>query len=223
MMVDGNIGVMAVKDRSDLVEALDHAKSALREATFDLERTKDSILELVKEKTGTTVAELAEQFHLTEDAILAFVQTVGELLGADRSLSVEAARRGGLLAAASQAWENELGPLLGTAEVRELLEVSRQRVDELLRSKRLIALSDSAGHRRYPAFQFHDGQPLQPLVTAFWTVADASVDPWTAVAWCVATDDGALQGLSPVAWAHAGRKDADLTRAARQDAARLGQ
>lgn len=222
-MFDGSLDVMTVKDSSDLVEALDHARSALREATFDLERTKDSVLEMVREKTGTTVAELAEQFHLTEDAILAFVQTVGELLGADRSLSVEAARRGGLLAAASQAWENELGPLLATSEVRELLGVSRQRVDELLRSKRLIALSDSAGHRRYPAFQFHDGRPLQPLVVAFWTVADASIDPWTAAAWCIAPDDGALQGLSPVAWARGGRADSNLARAARQDAARLDQ
>jgi len=131
--------VMVVKDRPEVFEVLDRAEAALREATSDVERTK-AILEMVREKPGITVAELASQFHLSEEAVIAFVQTVGEILGADRSLSVEAARRGGLLAAASQAWENELGPLLGTAEVRELLGVSRQRVDELLRSKRLIAL-----------------------------------------------------------------------------------
>ncbi len=212
---------MVVKDSPEVFEALDRAEAALREAASDVERTKASILEIVRERPGITVAELASQFHLSEDAVIAFVQTVGELLGADRSLSVEAARRGGLLAAASQAWENELGPLLDTAEVRELLGVSRQRVDELLRSKRLIALLDSAGHRQYPAFQFHDGRPLQSLIAAFWTLADAAISPWTAASWCIASDDDALEGLSPVAWAHDGRDDADLARVARQDAARL--
>ncbi len=214
---------MTVKDRAEVFEALNRAEAVLREATSDVvERTK-AALEMIREKPGITVAELASQFHLSEEAVIAFVQTVGELLGADRSLSVDAARRGGLLAAASQAWENELGPLLSTAAVRELLGVSRQRVDELLRSKRLIALSDSAGHRQYPAFQFHDGRPLGSLVAAFWTVADTAISPWTAASWCVAPDDDALDGLSPVAWARGGRDDADLARVARQDAARLDQ
>src|ERR1039457_1004488 len=101
---------MTVKDRPEVFEALDRAESALREATSDVERTR-KVLERVGEKPGITVAELASQFHISEDAVVAFAQTVGELLGQDRSLSVQAARRGGLLAAASQAWENELGPL----------------------------------------------------------------------------------------------------------------
>jgi hypothetical protein len=126
------------------------------------------------------------------------------------------------LAATSQAWESELGPLLSTTDVRELLGVSRQRVDELLRAKRLIALLDSAGRRRYPAFQFHDGQPLQSLIAAFWTLAGAAISPWTAASWCTGPDD-ALNGLSPVAWAHAEHDAAHLARVARQDAARLAQ
>ncbi len=137
---------MAVKDRLEVFEVLDRAEAALREATSDVERTK-AILEMVREKPGITVAELASQFHLSEEAVIAFVQTVGELLGADRSLSVEAARRGGLLAVASQAWENELGPLLGTAEVRELLGVSRQRVE---RAAALQATDRTVRQRRPP-------------------------------------------------------------------------
>jgi len=111
---------MVVKDGSDVVKALGRAESALREATVDLERTRASVLDLVTQKPGITVAELASQFHLSEDAVVAFVQTVGELLGEERSLTVAAAQRGALLAAAGQAWENELGPLLGTADVRQL-------------------------------------------------------------------------------------------------------
>lgn len=126
------------------------------------------------------------------------------------------------LAAASQAWENELGSLLSTADVGKLLRISRQCVDELLRSKRLVALLDSTGHRRYPAFQFHDGHALRSLVTAFWTLADAAISPWTAASWCTAPDD-ALEGLSPVAWARGEQDAAQLARVAHRDTARLAQ
>jgi hypothetical protein len=216
---------MAVRVQPEVLEALDRAESALREATSDLKRTRASVAALAGEqpagKPGLTVAELASQAHVSEDALLAFAQTAGRLLGEAHPLSVEAARRGALLAAAGHTWESELGPLLGTADVRRLLGVSRQRVDELLRSRRLIALTDSARHRRYPAFQFHDRQPLPPLIAAFWTLADAALSPWTAASWCTAPDEDALDGLSPAAWARAGRDPAHLARVARQDAARL--
>lgn len=213
---------MAVKDRAKLVEALDRADAALREATNDLEQTRNSLREMVSEPAGDTVRELAERFHVSEEAVLAFVQTAGELLG-ERPLSVDAARRAGLLAAAAQVWENELGPLLSSAQVREVLGgVSRQRVDELLRARRLIGLRDSGGRRRFPSFQFHDGRPVEPLVAAFWTIADAAVDGWTAASWCVSADD-ALDGRSPARWARDGREADELARVARQDAARIAR
>ncbi len=129
-----------------------------------------------------------------------------------------------MLAAAGQAWENELGPLLSGSQVRELLgDVSRQRVDELLRSHRLIGLRDSARRRQFPTFQFRDGRPLEPLVAAYWTVAeDGAVSDWTVASWCVAPDK-ALEGRSPAQWAREGRDSERLARVARQDAARLAQ
>jgi hypothetical protein len=214
--------------RESIDEALrESIGEALGEAGYRLEESEEGLravrVETFVEQPGMTVAELATQSHLSEDALVAFAQTAGELLGANprRELSVEAARRGGLLAVASQAWENELGPLLGTAEVRELLSISRQRVDELWRSRRLIALLDSAGRRQYPLFQFHDGRPLQPLIAAFWTVADVALSPWTAASWSVAADNDALEGMSPAEWAKAGRDPTLLERVARQDASRL--
>jgi hypothetical protein len=210
---------MIVKEPEDIVEALERAQTALQEAVAGVEHTK-STLETEAADGPATVAGLAQKSGVSEDAVVAFVETVHDVLGADLSLSVEAARRGALLAASSQAWESEIGPLLGTANVRGLLGVSRQRVDELLRSNRLIALSDRAGHRRYPAFQFHDGQPMPPLIAAFWTLADAAVSPWTAASWCTSADE-ALDGLSPVKWARRRRDAATLARVARQDAARL--
>jgi hypothetical protein len=214
--------VMALNDRAKLVEVLDRTEAALPEATSDVRRTRDTLVELISAQPGITVRELAERFHVSEDAVVAFVQTAGELLG-DRPLSVEAARRAGMLAAAAQAWENELGPLLSSGQVRELLgDVSRQRVDELLRSRRLIGLRDSAGRRQFPTFQFHDGRPLESLVAAYWNVADGAASDWTAASWCVSPDD-TLDGRSPAQWARQ-RRDADtLARVARQDAARLSR
>ena len=209
---------MAVKDRDPLVEALGRTEAALREATGDLERTR----ELLFASRGTTVREIAERFNISEDALLAFVQTAGALLG-ERPLTVETARRAAIMAVAAEAWEGELGPLLSSAQVRELLgDVSRQRVDELLRARRLIGLRDRAGRRHFPAFQFVDGRPLEPLVSAYWTVANGGVSDWTAASWCVAADD-ALDGRSPARWAREGRDPERLARVARQDAARLTQ
>lgn len=77
----------------------------------------------------------------------------------------------------SQVWEEELGPLLSSSALRELLNVPLERVSELLTSRRLIGLADSSGTLRFPAFQFKDGQVQEPLVRAYWTLADAVVDP----------------------------------------------
>ncbi len=209
---------MPVKDReelSELVRELENASEALG-------RARASVLREATELPGLTVRELAEHFHVSEDAIVAFVETVGELMG-ERPLNVETARRAALLAAAGQTWENELGPLLSSGQVRALLgDISRQRVDERLRSRRLIGLRDSGGRWRFPAFQFADGQPLQPLTSAFWTVAAGAISEWTAAAWCVAPDE-ALDGETPAAWAHSGNAPERLQQVAEQDRVRLAQ
>ncbi len=213
---------MTVKGSDAVVEALDRTDAALREATTDLARTREALHERDSESPGLLVRELAEQFHMSEEALLAFVRTAGELLG-ERPLSVDAATRAGILAAAAQAWENELGPLLSSAQVRALLgDVSRQRVDELLRAHRLVGLRDSAGRRRFPTFQFRDGRPLEPLVAAFWAVAGGAASDWTAASWCVSVD-AALEGRSPAQWARDGQDADRLARVAQQDAARLAR
>jgi hypothetical protein len=199
---------MAVKDREDLAAALDRTEAALREAR-----------ELLSEPS---MRDVSVRFHISEEALTAFLETVREVLG-ERELSVDAARRAAVLAAAAETWENELGPMLSSAQVRDLLGgVSRQRVDELLRARRLIGPRDGAGRRRFPAFQFQDGRPLDALVAAYWTIAGATASEWTAASWCVAADD-ALEDRSPADWARAGRDPERLARVAGRDAARLAQ
>jgi hypothetical protein len=215
-------GVMSVKDRDDLAEALARTEARLREATDQLGETKAAVLAVLAEAPGLTAKDMAERFGVSQEALMAFLETIRDVLG-ERSLSVPGARRAALLAAAAEAWKSEIGPLLSSAHVRELLrDVSRQRIDELLRARRLIGLLDSAGRRQFPGFQFRDGRPLEPLIAAYWTVADAAISEWTAASWCTAPDE-ALDGLSPAQWAHEDRDPERLAVVARQDAARLAQ
>jgi hypothetical protein len=208
------IVVMAVKGSDKLLRQLESASRALEQAQATLRESA--------EPSGITVRELTERFHVPEDAVMAFVQTAGELMG-ETPLDADTARRAALVAVAGQVWEHELGPSLSSSQVRELLGgVSRQRVDELLKSRRLIGLRESGGRWRFPAFQFVDGQPLDALVSAFWTVAGGAVSDWTAASWCVAPDD-ALDGMSPLEWARAGGDTEQLQRVARQDTARLAR
>lgn len=171
---------------------------------------------------GVTIEQLATEARVSEGALIEFARTVGALLEG-RPLNTDTVRRAAMLAAADQIWEGELGPLLSSVQVGELLGgVSRQRVNELLRSRRLIGLHDSAGRLRFPAFKFHDGKPLGPLVSAYWTLRDAPLEEWSAAAWCVSRDD-ALGGRSPAQWARKGMDAQRLAQVARQDAARLSR
>jgi hypothetical protein len=216
------IDVMSVKDRDQPLEALDQRLEELRELTRSLEQARDAIAGLCQDDAHAAVRDVAERYNISDEALIAFVENAGELLNG-KELSVEDARRAGMLAAASAAWEHELGPLLTSAQVRELLgNVSRQRVDELLRSRRLIGMSDRSGRRRFPLFQFRDGRPTETLVAAYWTVADGGADEWTAASWCVAPHP-ALDGSSPVQWSKSDGDAELLVRVARQDAARFAQ
>ena len=202
---------MSVKDRDAAIAALSRSEAKLREVTEEVERARE-VFETA----------LAPYGAVDMEALMAFAEAAAEVLG-DQPLSVPAARRAGLLAAAGHAWENELGPVFTSAQVRDLLGgVSRQRVDELLRKRRLIGLLDRDGRRRFPAFQFRDGRPQESLIDAFWLVADGAVTPWTAASWCVSEDD-ALDGLSPLRWLREGRDADRLLTVARRDAARLAQ
>jgi hypothetical protein len=206
---------MNVKDRAA-------AQDKLRAATDHLEAARALVSEITDaDPPSLTFHELTDRFGVSEEVVVVLLETLSELVG-EAGITVKDARRAGMLAAAGQAWENELGPSLSSAQVRELLgDVSRQRVDELLREHRLIGLRDSSGRRRFPAFQFQDdGRPIEALVAAYWTLADAAISDWTAASWCVAADD-ALDGRSPLAWAREHRDPERLARVAAQDAARL--
>jgi hypothetical protein len=212
---------MVVKGIDQSREALRGVQEALREAEDRLEELNAALSGPRGEQDSLTVRELAEQFNVSEEAVRAFAQTAGELLEGE-PLSTADARRAAMLAAAGVAWLRALGPLLSAGQARELLHVSRQRVDELLRAKRLIGLRERSGRRRYPLFQFEDGRPIEPLVAAFWIVAEGAASDWTAASWCVHSEP-ALGDRSAVEWLRAGNDPERVLTIARQDAARLAQ
>lgn len=198
-------------DIGHMQQMLQKKVASLAEAIKDIEADLDAV--------NTTPVRMMSTALISDEALAAFAETVsGVLADSGENLSVQAARRAGLLAVASTAWTNALGPLFDSGQVREILgSVSRQRVDELLRERRLIAMKTQANRWVFPAFQFHDGhQPPAALASAFWQLAETAMDPWSAAAWCVSPSshlDGhtpaQVAGEQPDLVARAGARDAD--------------
>lgn len=202
------------------------------EVAAAVEASKDAfehMLEVVTEATTvrqgvTSDMDIRARQHrgpVTHEALAAFVGAVEEIAG-EKGISVEAARRGGLLAAATTAWEDALGPQLDTTHVRELLGgVSKQRINELLQQHRLIGMKASNARWQFPAFQFADGRlPVAKLAEAFWQLSTRAVDPWSAASWCVSPNPQ-LDGRTP---AEVATTDAELVAAVgERDADRLSR
>ena len=181
----------------------------------------EHVREAERSLTEAQEAERVEQVHAP--AASTFAATLQEVLG-DRPVETEAARRAALQAAAGLVWEDAVGPLLSGPQARELLGgVSRQRLDQLIKAGRVIVLEERSGDRRFPAWQFHDGRPLEGLAAAHHElVAVGKTDPWTAAAWCVAAHPQ-LSDQSPRDWA-VGEDDAKhLALVAHRDASRLAR
>jgi hypothetical protein len=138
-----------------------------------------------------------------------------------RPVETEAARRAALQAAAELVWEHTLGPLLTGQQARELLGgVSRQRLDLLVEAGRIITLGERTGARRFPAWQFQDGQVLDALVAAHGQFVEVGESPWEGAACCV-NGHSELDGQSPIEWAVGGGAPDRLALVARRDASRL--
>jgi hypothetical protein len=161
-------------------------------------------------------------------AATAFGQTLNELgfSGNEAELgdAQELGRRGALLAVSDVIWRRQLGPLLDSRQVRELLGgVTRQAVSDLAKRGRWLALPDSRGRLRFPAFQFtQTGRPLSQLSDILQIFAPAEVSPYTVASWFM-TPQSLLDDTTPAQWLGEGRDLKLAIEAARRTAARLGQ
>jgi hypothetical protein len=187
----------------------------------DVDDVLRDLRENVSELQAAREALVAERAHVGAGEV--FAATLTEVLG-DRTLPESVVRRAALSAAAGAVWDEEVGPLLTGAQARELLGVSRQRLDQLVKRGRLLTLTDGSGVRRFPAWQFDEhGQPLGVLVAAHRLLVDAGeMSPWSAASWC-AHPHPELDGSSPRGWAAAGADAERLQSVAARDAARFAQ
>jgi hypothetical protein len=118
-------------------------------------------------------------------------------------------------------WVNAVGGLSTERELVEALDVTPEEFTELLRVGRVLALVTEAGKRLFPDFQLGDGKILTSLLEAHQIlVREGSTSPWSAASWIMAPHPE-LDGLSPSAWACAGRSESTLIELAERDAARL--
>lgn len=218
----------ASPDAIELVQAA-VSEAAHKPEVEHLEASLAAMQDAVSSLTAGLIAARNAAAHagtvdvVSVEALEAFADAVaGVLAQGGGVLTVESARRAGLLAVAATAWESALGALFDTTNVRDLLGgISRQRVDELLKEHRLIAMKTNAGRWAFPSFQFRDGQaPPASLATAFWQLSDTALDPWSAASWCVSANSH-LDGRSPAA--AAAENPEQVAVAGARDAERLGR
>ncbi len=155
------------------------------------------------------------------EAAVQFDQTLKEI-GAEH-LSPQAGRQAALVAAAGLVWEGHLGKLYSTGELKDVMGVSRQAINERVQRGTLFALRQSSGEYAYPAFQFdHQGQPLKPIIDVLPLFPEEIADRYTVASWFVSSQP-LLEGNTPVDWVAKKRSTETLMESARRVAVRLRQ
>ena len=123
-------------------------------------------------------------------------------------------RRAALLAASELLWQRELGPMLNTSRVGELLRCSRQAVNERVHRGTILALP-APGEFAFPLFQFTGGgQPVSGISRVMRAFTDAVETPYTVAAWLVAPEPE-LDGKAPIEVLRRGQTDQAVTAAER--------
>lgn len=113
-------------------------------------------------------------------------------------------------------WDELVGPFMLSEKVEALLGVSREAVDAMARSRRLLRVISADGVSLFPCFQF-DGNHMVPGLPEVLTLfAEDKVDGWTVAGW-LRTPDVELGG-SPYEVLQRGEDD--QVRMAAQMAAR---
>lgn len=123
---------------------------------------------------------------------------------------------GPLMPARSRGFEMKEG-LLGKAggalaviAAAALLKSSRQAVNKAIKSGRLIAYEDKAGHYRLPACQFEDDRILPGLPDVLRALPVEGF--WSRLSFLLA-EDAALEGMDPISALKAGKTEAVVSAA----------
>jgi hypothetical protein len=154
----------------------------------------------------------------------AFSRTLAEIGVDEREFDAEAlGRRGALLAASELVWGRQVGTMLSSREVTELLDVTRQAVHDRTQRGSLLAVRGSDGGILYPAFQFGpNGRPLPGVPEATRTLAPVVETTYTIAAWFTSPEPE-LGGATPSDWLRGGGDPDAVVEQARREAARLAR
>jgi AcrR family transcriptional regulator len=119
----------------------------------------------------------------------------------------------------------QLGPFYPTTAVAKWLGITRQALDQRVRSRKMLGCPTADGGQRvYPVWQFtEDGQVISHLAAVLDTLHEGIDDPWTWATWLAAPVAGRFDGLPAYRWLAEGRDPEQVLLEARRTAGRLAQ
>lgn len=145
---------------------------------------------------------------------------------ADKALAVVVGDEAARQIIAQQRWAALVGETLDTAEVRQLLDLTRQALEARRRNGSLLGLASDRSGTRFPAWQFDPVhkrvRPEVASVVAKFRDEAEDITEATIVSWA-STNQPDLDGETPVSWLLAGKDLDRLLVAATRAAARLAQ
>jgi hypothetical protein len=141
--------------------------------------------------------------------------SLSNLLGAAEVL----AERVAAVVPAASPWGSTIGPVYRQASLADARGHSRQAIADLVKKRRVLALTTSDGHVVIPAFQLDTRlRPLRGLPEVLQILTPDVVDEWMLASWLTAPH-ASLGGRSVVDYLAAGNKPAkalSVAKAAKQ-------
>jgi hypothetical protein len=166
--------------------------AAVRERTYSNETFADIVVAALR----TRLREVASSTDTP----------LSEMLGCPDALAARIAA----VVPAPSVWAASIGPVYRQASLATACGFSRQAVADMIKHRRLLALTTADGHIVIPAFQLGtDLRPLPGLGKVLQILTPDVVDEWTLASWLTANHDG-LDNDSVIGHLAAGR---DPTRA----------
>ena len=119
----------------------------------------------------------------------------------------------------------QLGPFYTTGSMTKWLGITRQALDQRVRSRKMLGCPTSGGGQRvYPVWQFtEDGYSIAHLAEVLDTLHRGIDDPWTWAAWLAAPVPDRFDGMPAHQWLAQGRDAETVLTEARRTAGRLAQ
>ena len=216
-------GGMAVDERDKVVELLKSSKPVTGGA---------SILEQLSSVTRLKMYSDSKVHHLENrivDALRSRIhKQLGSLAAADIDLNTigapeEIADSMAAVLPASHPFDEIVGPFYDTSSLRKWLGLSRQRLNQRVKSHQLLACPLEGGVNVYPTWQFGTNGEVVPGVGEVLPIlSEGTNDNWQKALW-FSSPSAQLGNMSPKDWLLKGRRVGPVIERATETAARWGR